>query len=118
MKRFIPFLLLLPLSSYGFEVGEYSSGMSKETVKQIVNKRFKTVTESENSIDGFNTSPDWMTFFFCKGKLQTVNIGWKADIHQLTIVSSEFEKKYGVSENHYSVSSLNTVGTSYNIDIR
>lgn len=114
MKKIILFILLLPISSYGFEYLDYSSGMSKEMVKSLLSKQYKNVNERDGGELEVSDPPNWMVFNFCKGKLNTINVGWKADIHQFIILSSEFENKYGVSRNyHANIKSLNNIGTQY-----
>ena len=114
MKKIILFILLFPISSYGFEYLDYSSDMSKEAVKTLLSKQYKNVNEREGGELEVGDPPNWMVFSFCKGKLNTINVGWKADIHQFIILSSEFENKYGVSRNyHANIKSLNSTGTQY-----
>jgi hypothetical protein len=117
MRKIILFVLLFPITSYAFEYLDYSSGMSKEVVKSLLSRQYKNVNERDGGELEVADPPNWMTFGFCKGKLNQINVGWKADIPQLVILSSQFEKKYGVSRNyHASVNSLNSAGTQYGLE--
>lgn len=120
MRVMISLILLTPMIASSFEVLEYKSGMSKQTVKSLASRNYQLIDTNDGMLEARGDGRDGMMFGFCNDRLSNVNIFWNANIKNLILVSSEFQSKYGTGITRSELKSLNsqyTSGPYYTLDM-
>ena len=86
----------LAASSAGaFEVEGFRTGMSKDEVVSTAEKRATLRNIDENTVVATDPSGSYLSFNFCKGSLAAIQQGFPATLKHVSLLTAEFNKRYG-----------------------
>jgi hypothetical protein len=81
--------------SAAFDVEGFTTGMSKETVMAKAGRTYKVRELEGETVVAEQPSGAYLSFNFCDGRLAAIQQGFPASLKQMTMLVSEFKRKYG-----------------------
>lgn len=88
-------LLLLASNARAFDVEGFKTGMPKSAVLTAAEKSHRVTAVDDNSYVANASDGSYFSFNFCEERLVAIQQGFPASLQQVTLLISEFKRKYG-----------------------
>jgi len=86
---------LLTLDARALEVDGFKTGMPKSAVLAAAEKSHRVVAIDEDTYVANAAEGGYLSFNFCEGRLVSIQQGFPANLQQVTLLISDFKRKYG-----------------------